>query len=250
MPFTFSHPAIVLPLTRLPKHWYSLTGLVVGSVTPDFEYFFRMNIQSIYSHTLWGILYFDLPIGLLLCFIYHAIVRDIIIDNTPSFISKHLVQYKTFKWMEYFRQNWLVVMLSIIIGAFSHIFWDDFTHGPGYFVHMFPFLKQTVIQTASFRVPLYTLLQHISSVVGMFFIFVYIKKLPITGQSLPKIDWKYWLYIAIVTAAAIALRFVLGKEIRLVGDVIITIFSGILLAITVVSAFMNRGKQPVSDKAA
>ena len=27
MPFTFSHPAIVLPLTYLPKQWVSLTGL-------------------------------------------------------------------------------------------------------------------------------------------------------------------------------------------------------------------------------
>ncbi|WP_113654854.1 DUF4184 family protein, partial [Pedobacter namyangjuensis] len=30
MPFTFSHPAIVLPLTYLPKKWFSLTGLVIG----------------------------------------------------------------------------------------------------------------------------------------------------------------------------------------------------------------------------
>lgn len=27
MPFTFSHPAIVLPLTFLPRQWFSLTGL-------------------------------------------------------------------------------------------------------------------------------------------------------------------------------------------------------------------------------
>ncbi|MFN7593668.1 MAG: DUF4184 family protein, partial [Bacteroidota bacterium] len=25
MPFTFSHPAIVLPLTFLPRQWFSLT---------------------------------------------------------------------------------------------------------------------------------------------------------------------------------------------------------------------------------
>jgi hypothetical protein len=42
MPFTFAHPAIVLPLKHLPKRWYSLTGLIIGSMTPDFEYFIRM----------------------------------------------------------------------------------------------------------------------------------------------------------------------------------------------------------------
>ena len=41
MPFTFSHPAAVLPLRLLPRHWFSLTGLVIGSMVPDFEYFLR-----------------------------------------------------------------------------------------------------------------------------------------------------------------------------------------------------------------
>lgn len=38
MPFTFSHPAIILPLSYLPKKWFSLTGLIIGSLIPDFEY--------------------------------------------------------------------------------------------------------------------------------------------------------------------------------------------------------------------
>ncbi|WP_220463965.1 DUF4184 family protein [Adhaeribacter radiodurans] len=45
MPFTFSHPAIVLPLTLLLRKWYSLTGLVIGSLTPDFEYFYQFSIS-------------------------------------------------------------------------------------------------------------------------------------------------------------------------------------------------------------
>ena len=39
MPFTFSHPAIVLPLTFLRRQWFSLTGLAVGSLTRDVKYF-------------------------------------------------------------------------------------------------------------------------------------------------------------------------------------------------------------------
>ena len=54
MPFTFSHPAIVLPLKYLPKKWFSFTGLIIGSMTPDFEYFLRMKVKSDYSHTLNG----------------------------------------------------------------------------------------------------------------------------------------------------------------------------------------------------
>ncbi|MEB0248571.1 DUF4184 family protein, partial [Mucilaginibacter sp. 5B2] len=61
MPFTISHPAVILPLNYLPKRFISLTALVVGSLTPDFEYFIRMKVQSDYSHTLPGLFWFDLP---------------------------------------------------------------------------------------------------------------------------------------------------------------------------------------------
>lgn len=73
MPFTFSHPAIILPLTSSKRQWFSATGLVIGSMTPDFEYFIRMKVQSDFSHTLPGLLWFDLPLGLLLSFIYNAL---------------------------------------------------------------------------------------------------------------------------------------------------------------------------------
>lgn len=59
MPFTFSHPAIVLPLTSLPKRCISVTGFVIGSLTPDFEYFIRMKVKSEYSHTISGLFWFD-----------------------------------------------------------------------------------------------------------------------------------------------------------------------------------------------
>src|ERR1700712_1533317 len=88
MPFTLAHPAIVLPLRKLPKHWYSLTGLIIGSITPDFEYFIRMRVQSIYSHTLWGLFWFDIPLGLLLTFGYLSFIRDGLVDNLPPALNR------------------------------------------------------------------------------------------------------------------------------------------------------------------
>ena len=81
MPFTFSHPAIILPLNYLSKKWFSITGLVIGSLSPDFEYFIRMKIESNYSHTFWGIFYFDLPLGIMLTFIFHNIVKNELFEN-------------------------------------------------------------------------------------------------------------------------------------------------------------------------
>lgn len=85
MPFTFSHPAIVLPLAFLPKKIISITGLIIGSLTPDFEYFIRMKLSSEYSHTISGVFLFDLPLGIILTFLFHGIVRNKLIDNLPRF---------------------------------------------------------------------------------------------------------------------------------------------------------------------
>ena len=95
MPFTFAHPAIVLPLHALQRRCFSLTALVAGSLSPDFEYFLRMQIHSSHIHTLWGLLYFDLPLGLILAFLFHNIVRDPLLDNLPGFLRRRVSVYKT-----------------------------------------------------------------------------------------------------------------------------------------------------------
>ncbi|HMG06875.1 MAG TPA: DUF4184 family protein, partial [Mucilaginibacter sp.] len=43
---TFAHPAIVLSFKYFPKRWFSKTGLVIGSMAPDFEYFIRLRVKA------------------------------------------------------------------------------------------------------------------------------------------------------------------------------------------------------------
>jgi len=105
MPFTFSHPAIVLPLKYFPKKWFSLTGLVIGSMVPDFEYFIRMKVKSIYSHTIDGIFWFDLPLALLLAFLFHNIVKKYLFQNLPKSFQIRLSIFNDFNWNNYFKNN-------------------------------------------------------------------------------------------------------------------------------------------------
>jgi len=105
MPFTFSHPAIVLPLKFLPKRWFSLTALVIGSLTPDFEYFIRMKVQSDFSHTFLGIFWFYLPLGILLAFIFHNTVRNSLFVNIPMSLKSRLNRFNEFNWNRYFMSN-------------------------------------------------------------------------------------------------------------------------------------------------
>lgn len=228
MPFTFSHPAIVLPLNFLPKKWFSLTGLVIGSLTPDFEYFLRMRIQSTYSHNLDGLFWFDLPIGILLAFIFHNQVRNSLFENLPLFLKSRFSSFKDFNWNAYFKKNWLVVILSTLIGAASHILWDSFTHDHGYFVEAL-----SLTDTIGFLgndVPILKVLQHASTIVGGLAIAYAVYTLPKELVEDSKIDMRYWAIWAGLTLSIVAMRLLSGLNITHYGNLIVTVLSASMLA--------------------
>ncbi|MDX5438490.1 MAG: DUF4184 family protein, partial [Pontibacter sp.] len=143
MPFTAAHPAIILPLLR--RRWFSATALVMGSMAPDFEYFFRLRTRSEISHSLPGLLLFNLPVALLLSLLFHTTVRDLVIQYLPPYFRQRAlaVNYPP-NWLHYLRRNWLVLSVSAVVGAFSHLFWDNFTHDQTSATSVLPILLTTV----------------------------------------------------------------------------------------------------------
>lgn len=232
MPFTFSHPAIVLPLTFLPRKWVSLTGLVIGSLTPDFEYFLRMRIKSNYSHTIDGLFWFDLPLGLLLAFLFHNIVRDKLFDNLPTVLKSRFSIFKDFDWSSHFKQNWLMVTISILIGAASHIFWDSFTHDHGYFVQTIPALQNSV-DFFGRQIPILKIFQHSSTLLGGLVIAFAIYKLPTNKTENENINLKYWTIVAGLSLTIIAIRLLSGLDFKQYGNVIVTAISAGLISLTI-----------------
>ncbi len=241
MPFTFSHPAIVLPLTFLPRQWFSLTGLVIGSLTPDFEYFLRMRIKSNYSHTIDGLFWFDLPLGLLLAFIFHNIVRDRLFDNLPTILKSRFSTFKHFDWNGYVKRNWFEVIISILVGAASHIFWDSFTHDHGYFAQAIPALQNSVDFFGG-RVPILKILQHSSTFLGGLVIAFAIYKLPANKTEKENIDLKYWAIFLGLTFTIIAVRLLCGLELKQYGNVIVTGISAGLISLTL-TTWLTRKKE-------
>lgn len=242
MPFTFSHPAIILPLTFLPRQWFSLTGLVIGSLTPDFEYFLRMRIKSNYSHTIDGLFWFDLPLGLLLALLFHNIVRDRLFDNFPTLLKSRFLAFKKFDWNRHFKQNWLVVTISILIGAASHIFWDSFTHDHGYFVQTIPVLQNSV-DFLGRQIPILKILQHSSTLLGGLVIAFAIYKLPTNKTENENINLKYWVILAGLTLTIISIRLLSGLDFKQYGNVIVTAISAGLISLTITSWLINKNEK-------
>lgn len=241
MPFTFSHPAIVLPLTFLPRKWFSLTGLVIGSLTPDFEYFLRMRIKSNYSHTIDGLFWFDIPLGLLLAFIFHNVVRDSLFDNLPTILKSRFSEFRQFDWNGYFKRSWFVVTISILIGAASHILWDSFTHDHGYFVQTIPALQNSVDFLGG-QIQILKILQHSSTLLGGLVIVFAIYKLPTDKTEKENINLKYWTIFAGLTLTLIAIRFLSGLELKQFGNVIVTVISAGLISL-ILTPWLTRTKE-------
>ena len=232
MPFTFSHPAIVLPLSYLPKRWVSLTGLVIGSLTPDFEYLLKMRIESVFGHTLVGLAWFDVPLGIILAFVFHDIVRNSLLDNLPLLLKARLTVFKQFDWNSYFRNNWLIVILSTLVGAASHLVWDGFTHNQAFFVQKIPGLSM-VIEIFGRQVPILKLLQHSSTLVGGFVIAFALLRLPVDRNVKSSASFSYWSIVAMVAFSIILLRLLSGFDYKMYGHLIATSIATVLIGLIV-----------------
>ncbi len=244
MPFTFSHPAIVLPVTYLPKKWYSLNGLIIGSITPDFEYFMRMKDYSKYSHTWTGLFWFDIPLGLFLLFIFHNVVRNVLIEYLPFSVNIRLSTFEKFNWNIYFRKNVIVVLISLVVGIASHLFWDSFTHEHEYFARIIPVLREPVY-ILSHHVSGARLFQYISSFMGGIIMLIYIFTLP-EGYNTKKDNiLNFWLLVALVTICIVNLRLYLDTLLNHHNheDIIVTIISGMLIGITSLSFLLRQRKK-------
>ena len=230
MPFTFSHPAIILPLNCLPKKWFSLTGLIIGSLLPDFEYFIRMKIESIYSHTFWGIFYFNLPLGIALAFIFHNFVKTELFKNIPTALNQRFKKCEKLNWNKYFAENWIAVISSVIIGTISHIFWDSFTHESGYFAQNIKELTETT-ELFGREIRNLKILQHTSTFVGGLIIAYSIYKLPKTENIENKINLKYWMSVIIIMLVIITLRIEIGENTKQIGNIIVSLITAGMLGI-------------------
>ncbi len=240
MPFTFSHPAIVLPAKYLPEKWVSMTGLIVGSMTPDFEYFLRMKVESIYSHTWEGMFWFDLPLALILTFVYHFIIRNSFIANSPGFLKKRLAPFIDFNWWNYIKHNFLIVIICILLGIASHILWDGFTHPHGMFVNMIPSLKETV-EIYGNKVKYYRVLQSFSSVAGGLIVFYAIMKIPKQVEGTKSRNPVFYWFIVIGTGIVAAnVRMLLGAELLNYGTIGVSAISGWMAGAIIAPLFLEK----------
>lgn len=234
MPFTPAHPAIILPLVN--RKYFSATGLIVGSISPDFEYFFKASVNGVHGHTLPGILYFDLPVAIFIALTFHLLIKKSLILNLPLFLQSRLQPLFLLDFKSYIKQHYIVFFCSVILGAASHIFWDGFTHNGKFFVEYLPIYKGTYVPFQGVKYPLWYALQHMSTIVGGLVIIFYVAYLPVkpTEELIsPKIS--YWITLFLLASIFFTVRFKFFTVAFDLGNAVVTSISALLLSICLIS---------------
>lgn len=166
MPFTLAHPAAVIPVSKLLGKRSSLSALAIGSMIPDIVYFLPLGVNGRVSHSLPALIWFCIPVGLVVYLLFHAFIkRPAAALLPPAMISRLPAHVLGGTW--YGPTPLGIVLLSLGLGALTHIGWDAFTHGHTEVVARFDFLRAELGSIGDYPVRLYKVLQHVSSAVGL-----------------------------------------------------------------------------------
>jgi len=166
MPFTLAHPAAAVPLRRLLARWGVLSALVIGSMTPDFAYWLPSRVTRAQSHSLPGLLWFCLPVGLAGYALFHLLLKRPAVLLLPEPLRVRL-QPLAFDGPAFPTAPLGPVVASLLAGALTHLAWDSFTHGAEPVVAFFPLLRATLLEIGGYDLKLYKLAQHLSTLVGL-----------------------------------------------------------------------------------
>jgi hypothetical protein len=156
LPFTFSHAAAAAPFWPLVRRRIlPLSALVIGTMTPDFEFVRALQSEWGAGHTATGLLTFCLPVGLAMTALWVFVLRDPVRD----LLTLPFEQLRTdARW-------WQGAVLAVLIGAITHQLWDGVTHGAVWATHIIPNLDQA-LTILGFRIPVFNMLQHLSTLLG------------------------------------------------------------------------------------
>lgn len=231
MPFTFSHPAAILPFSYLSKKYVSFTGLIVGSMIPDFEYFANFSDKSLYSHTWSGLFWFDLPLALIVCFVFHNLVRNPLIENLPAPVLLRCTHCLNFNWNAWFRRKWLIICLCILLGAASHIVWDHLTHETTDHLQQTQYIQNKNIPRKDTVV--YYGWWGLNSAVGAILLLFSFWKMPVQKRWKRHSSDTYWPLISICFVLIFIARLLFNDQLNII-DLVDTCISCFLLALILV----------------
>ena len=143
---------------------------MIGSMAPDFGYFFSHSASRAFTHSLVGLFSFSLPVGLIVWLFYVAV------------LEKATITLLSDRWHTRFAHTDAITLrlialacVALLLGSFTHLVWDDFTHRFTWSTDHFPFLLGPTPGLS--WLPIYHFLHGLSSVVGLVILWIWAHRL-------------------------------------------------------------------------
>ncbi len=206
MAFTFSHIVVAPLIYRLSKAQLPLSALVIGCMLPDLA---RVIFNSPINHHFSGMFSLNLICGWLFYTVWQVFYRPIL--------------YALAEWPIPVRQPFhlsafLMVSLALLIGNFTHLLWDSFTHldDRTWFAHQFLAIP---VQLAGIDMPMHRFLQYVTSLVVLPLLYFAFR--PILSQqrtsrlsrSLNRHQLYLYLCSSSICAAFISIGYILYSDV-------------------------------------
>ncbi len=128
-------------------------------------------------------------------------------------------------------------MVSVGIGFYSHVLLDAFTHKSGFFVMKYSFLREYIM-----GIPVYKMLQHSLSIVGLIFessILTLLLRKTQVDQSYARMNSRtkirFGAVVLFVTIMTVILKFSFSTSTNYIGMLVVSLISGCFLGIVVSS---------------
>lgn len=176
-----------------------------------------MKQNSIYSHTWGGIFWFDLPLGLILVYLFNSVIKKSMIENLPQFLNRRFSGFDTNSRNLNKVKAFVIVVFSLLIGIISHIVWDKLTHKT---VRLIDEQEH------------YHIFWEANSVIGAAIIAAVILKMPLGKITEKSNILFYWLLVSLSTASVVYIRFLATTEFRDLG---VSAISGFFIGLIVAS---------------
>lgn len=240
MPFTFAHPLYAAPFKKVKPRWFSLTGLTLGSMSPDFEYFFMLEPYQTIGHTLQGLFLQAIPISVCFAFLFHFVVKSQLLIHLPFRKQIQLnqnISIQRKQWKLNTLKKWTIFIVSIIIGFLTHIFIDSFTHVGGYFV-----LKSSFLQSKALGLPTYKILQHGLSLIGLIVPILLLLNRVKKGKAVQRFQSVsthqkigYWFIVLMTSLLVLILKLSVTTSGNKLGIIVVAPITGFWIGIVISS---------------
>jgi Domain of unknown function (DUF4184) len=201
MPFTLVHPIATVPIWFGSKHKLHLASLTIGSMIPDADYFLFLYPVKTIGHTVYGIFIQGIPYSIVLLLTIRYVIRRPFLALIPLELARKFPLSKKYFPLQVF--DLVNIVASIIIGATTHLIWDNFDRVvSSSIVQNSEFLKSIISLLQTYRLLLYC-----GGILGLVCLSLWLVKLLARSPSYYRLETLnfWWRVMAIVGISCCAL---------------------------------------------